>query len=133
MSVKLKIKVTKEILQRSAFCSGSGITEDCAIALAVRDLFPKASVSWRVIHTQGISKEGFFWLDPYPSKKILLPESARDFIEKFDLGTPSERMLIPELEFEVDVPDTVLEDINIEELKPLLENHPTLQIQASSL
>jgi len=43
MSIKMKIKVTKEILKKSMWCGTSAgrgqIITNCAVALAVRDIF----------------------------------------------------------------------------------------------
>ena len=49
--MKLEIKVTKEILSKSMFCAGESdyIQENCAFALAVRDIFPKARIGTLMI------------------------------------------------------------------------------------
>ena len=117
---KLKIKVTKEILERSKMCGWKNGNKDmstnCAIALAVRDVFPEARVGSR--HLNYLGDENY----------TVLPAIASNFITIFDNLSPKERVEMSELEFEVEVPDEVIEKINIEELKPLLENHPTLQL-----
>lgn len=126
---KLKITVTKEILERSMYC-GEGmassdkklynhIRTNCAIALAVRDIWPKAHVDTCVIYPFG--REAI-------SSMISLPEEAEEFIEKFDEYVPEARAAMEPLEFEVNVPAYVIRKINIDELRPLLENHPTLAI-----
>lgn len=126
--VKLKIKVTKEILEKSAFCGYEGpIDEDtmgtnCAIALAVRDIFPQAWVAPHIICPFGI--KGLTHRDD-----IILPQEAQNFIDVFDGYTPELRIQMSELEFEVEIPDTVIEQINISEVTSLLQNHPTLKLQ----
>lgn len=116
---KLKIKVTKDILRQSAYCPSGKLTTNCAISVAVRDIFPDAATAC-----------GFIF--PFVSKTvkitIALPASAVDFIKAFDATYPPLRIGLPELEFEVDIPDDVLEHIDISELKPLLEDHPTLKL-----
>lgn len=118
---KLRITVTKEILERSKNCSVyvELSTTNCAIACAVRDVFPSANV-W-ANH-----------INPFPghqkNKLIPLPKIAQDFIDAFDDATPEERVMMKPISFEIEVPDEVIEKINIDELKPLLENHPTLAI-----
>ena len=122
---KLKIKVTKEILERSKNC---GLGDDngfkghsCAIALAVRDLFPFASVGFNHIK-----------FDDRTQKTVgnisYLDLATKLYIQYFDAMSPLERPKLPEYEFQIEIPDEAIEKINIEELKPLLENHPTLQL-----
>lgn len=112
---KLKVKVTKEILFQSRNCGLSGkewIVETCAISVAIRDIFPKASVSANYIRAfQGTNT------------LIDLPPIAHEFIEEFDSSSPEMRVKMEEIEFEVDIPDVI-----IEEIRPLLEHHPTLQL-----
>lgn len=128
MPVNLKIKVTKEIIEKSMWCgfgSSNDIQENCAIALAVRDIFPDAQVE-----KYGIFLKREDWQTKGTDSDIQLPPEAIEFIGEFDLysDTPEHRLLMPELEFEVEIPDKVLEEINIEELRPLLQNHPTLEL-----
>jgi hypothetical protein len=123
---KLKIKVTKEILERSKRCGikkygvpKKEVGESCAIALAVRDIFPMAHVTrWN------ICSEGIDVLKSY----IKLPTEATHFIDLFDTAGEEMRTSIPEFEFEISIPDEVIEEINIDEIKPLLVNHPTLEL-----
>jgi hypothetical protein len=128
----LKIKVTKEILVFSKYC---GIEEpgyippphskSCAIALAVRDILPEASVFAEYIVPFDFGGD---FSARFKMGTIELPKEAIYFIKRFDLLTPEERMEMSEFEFEVEIPDDVIEQINIEELRPLLENHSTLQL-----
>ncbi len=126
MSYKLSIKVTKEILERSKMCgtvTQQNIVGNCAIALAMRDIFPKA-------HVYGGGDVSFLGASTYPERKdAQLPVKAHVFMNKFDSTAVNERPLMPEIEFEIEVPDDVIEKINIEEIKPLLINHPTLKLQ----
>ena len=127
---KLKIRVTKEILERSKNCGGSGYldlptNQNCAIALAIRDIFPTA-----VVEEQGIFLEREFELGRLINGDfdIKLPKSATNFICTFDFNNADERVNMPEMEFEIEIHESIIEKINIEELKPLLENHPTLSL-----
>jgi hypothetical protein len=132
--IKLKIKVTKDILKKSMYCSESALlpsTTNCAVALAVRDIFPDAKVFPHCISPFSVNS----FIIPNARQflrlqRIQLPKEAAEFIETFDslMDTPEERLKLPELEFEVEIPDAVIEHINIEELKPLLEGHPTLEL-----
>ena len=114
---KLKIKVTKDILERSKNCGDDGHTvKSCAVAVAVRDIFPCSSVTYRYIR-------------PFSSDLVIdLPKEVGGYIYKFDSTSTDERPSLPEFEFEVEISDEIIEKINIEELKPLLQNHPTLQL-----
>ncbi len=121
---KLKIKVTKEILERSKMCGTGESTfkgNSCAIALAVRDIFPNADVGvGHIKFDNRINTDvwNFAYLDP----------ATRLYIQYFDMTEPLLRPQIAEYEFEIVIPESIIEKINIEELKPLLENHPTLQL-----
>ena len=121
---KLKIKVTKDILERSKKClSNCSITPtNCAIALAVRDIFPDAYVDLYVMY---FDKKD---VGDYLAPPAILPINAVSFIQEFDSKSPSARVKMPEIEFEISIPDEVIEKINIDELRPLLQNHPTLEL-----
>jgi hypothetical protein len=125
MSIKMKIKVTKEILRKSMWCgtpSGSSdVVSNCAIALAVRDIFPNASVG---IYTMS------FGLN---TDSIELPSVAKKFIECFDQLRlkPYKRLLLQEIEFEIQIPNEVISRIgngNIEEVKTIIQNSETLEL-----
>lgn len=116
----LKIKVTKDILEKSKNCNEM-VGQNCAVALAVRDVFPAAHVLHHQIRP--------FSDDPYLIKqRILLPKEATLFIIDFDRAEPGQRPYLPEIEFEIQIPDEVIEKINIDSLRPLLQNHPTLEL-----
>ena len=119
---KLKIRVTKDILERSKMCGqkGYGISysRGCAVALAVTDIFPNCSVG----------SEHISVFTDYEIIRIELPKEAAIFVCMFDGTSQNNRPLMKEIEFEISIPDEVIEKINIEELKPLLQNHPTLEL-----
>jgi hypothetical protein len=121
--MKLKIKVTKEILERSMHCGLDKCEyatsyENCAIAVACQEIFPKCSVSGRKINS---SFYGSIWSIP-------IPLSAQKFICDFDNCTPLVRKSMPEFEFEVELNDKVLAAINIEEAREALKNSTTLEL-----
>lgn len=118
MSVKLRISVTKEILEKSRWCGANleVLKTNCAVAVAVRDIFPDAKVFQTAI---------------FPNRKdkaISLPSIVWTWIDRFDKSSPAERILMEPISFEIEIPDNIIEQINIDELKPLLQNHPTLQL-----
>jgi len=116
----LKIRVTKQILEESKYCKPEQYLFNCAIALAVRDIFPRATVGADFIR--------LFNDDIIEVKQIELPIIAKNFIRVFDTCEYKKRTLLDPIEFEISIPDEVIEEINIEELKPLLQNHPTLEL-----
>lgn len=125
MSVKLRISVTKEILEKSKMCGvdpGEMVSSNCAIAFAVRTLFPHACVVSSAIYPYAHD------LFNNNLSDITLPLEARKFIRSFDTLTPEDRVKMEPFSFEIDIPDEVINTINIDELKPLLQNHPTLEL-----
>lgn len=131
--MKLKIKVTKEILEKSKMCGIGGWkhpdalhklpTQNCAISLACQEIFPQCDVSDRIDNTgrlvRGIDVSGW---------DIPLPEIATDFIKKFDRLSPEDRVKMQPIEFEVEVGEDVLACINIEEVKEALKTSKTLEL-----
>lgn len=121
MPTTLRIKVTKEILEKSKDCGDYG--ESCAIARAVSDVLPHAYVESDQILP--------FWCflglgdDRFPIK---LPHTANQFIKEFDASSPEGRVVMDEISFDIEIPDGVIENINIDEIRPLLLNHPTLEL-----
>lgn len=138
MSTKLRITVTKSILNKAAYCGhikengkyfssddeSVSVSTNCAIALAVRDIFPDALVGPGEILAFG--GNDFF---PHAYSQIDLPEEATNFIMKFDSLMPAERRKMEPIEFGVDVPDDVLRHaFPIEQdLAEIFRSHPTLQ------
>ena len=130
---KLKISVTKEILEKSRHCSnGESQGFNCAVALSIRDIFPTAYcfqsvllffeedlIDWR--------RRGLFsGLSKYPH--AIFPPAVFSWIKEFDNSTPEERITMQPISFEIEIPDAVIEQINIDELRPLLTNHPTIEL-----
>jgi len=130
---KLTIKVTREILKRSKMCGKDAlriIATNCAVSLAVRDIFPDAWVGRTFIHPFGLTpamiEEDDEFKEENDEYKILMPPKVRIFIADFDTSSAESRVRMPELEFSVNISDKVIEKINIDEIKSLLINHPTL-------
>lgn len=117
---KLKITVTKEILEESKHCRSEAqfAVTSCAISRAVRDIFPKARVWSSHINPQTGDV----------NDNISLPTEAKKFIADFDKSLPIDRVNMDPISFDVELPDSLIEKINIEELRPLLTNHPTLEL-----
>lgn len=130
--MKILIKVTKDVLNRSQFCQvteGNDARKSCAIALAVREIFPNAEVYGFgiVINPIGdlsiqnsISGKGYdiFWGDKAPQAL---------WIGIFDNLSPWERLAIPEFSFEIEVPNEIIEKIGIGEVYRILSESKTLE------
>jgi hypothetical protein len=118
MSVKLKIKITKDIVLSSQRCHGSR----CAFANAVRDILPDAWISEIAItpfHFSATLRD---------SSKFALTEEMSGFIYWFDQATLEEKEAFTEKEFELEIPDWVIDKIDIESIRSLLQNHPVLTL-----
>jgi hypothetical protein len=118
-NLKIKIHITKDVLKRSAMCgiNTGAINENCAIAIAVKDLFPQAKVYRHNI--------GYFG-EKYNHR---LPEHGQGrFINKFDSLTPSARIAAPEFSFELEVPEYVINSIGIQEALDIIEKSETLTL-----
>jgi hypothetical protein len=121
MPTQFKIAITKEIIVHCKNC-GTGnethrIENNCAIAFALADIFPKVYVTNLCIFPFGIDG------DKEKDIKIPIPLIAQQFIKLFDgfRFTPKLRLLLPEFEFTIDVPDEVIEQINIDDVRELIE------------
>jgi hypothetical protein len=116
--MKIKIKVTKEILSESRFCKAPSAetATSCAIALAVREIFPQAVVWRNCIWAFG--QQG----------RIPLPMSATEFISEFDFSTPERRANMDEMIFEVEVPTDVIDAIGLSEVHRILKESKTLEL-----
>ncbi len=118
----LKITVTKKILEQSKMCGFSpetrgNISHNCAIILAIQKLFPEGFVGSRYIHFDG-----------YGSESVLLPPIAKKFINNFDSIRPEERVKMPEIAFEVEVPESISNKWDISSLTEILKDSETLEL-----
>ena len=120
MPLQLKIFITKELIDQCKDCGskneGYDIGRNCAVAFALRDIFPDAYITNYYIYPFGTEYE------KEETLKIPLPIIAQQFIKLFDgfYLTPRLRLLLPEFEFTIDVPDEVIAQINIDEVRELL-------------
>jgi hypothetical protein len=121
MPVTFKIAITKEIIAHCKNC-GTGneshrVENNCAIAFALANIFPKVYVTNHYIFPFGI--------DETKEQEIImpLPLVAQQFIKLFDgfRLTPKLRLLLPAFEFTIDIPDEAIEQINIDVVKELIE------------
>jgi hypothetical protein len=122
--MKLRIKITGDILKKSMLC-GHGeemVLNNCAVALACREIFPDCYVDDSYLRPFGNrNNEELF---------IKLPPAARIFIRRFDslASQPELRLNLPETEFEVELPQQLVDAINIEDLLQVLKSSSTLEL-----
>jgi hypothetical protein len=124
--MKLRIKVTHDILRQSLLCGtdDSSVLKNCAIALACREIFPDCMVDHQHLRPFGKSWSGSHQL------LIPLPPEARVFIRRFDslAEVPEQRLKLPETEFDIELPPALVDAIRIDDLKTLLKDSPTLEV-----
>ena len=125
MPTQFKIAITKEII---AQCKNCGTVNDdrpvennCAIAVALADIFPRVYVTDLHIFPFGIDT------NKEKDIKIPMPAIAQQFIKLFDgfRFTPRLRLMLPEFEFTIDIPDEVIEQIKIDDVRELIEKAAT--------
>ncbi len=134
----LKIKVTKEILKKAAYCGENSdiVGMNCAFALAVRDIFPDAIIRHK---DMAFGKEDWSWVqdssgkypevtNPHPISKEMTA-----FINEFDENSPMERMEMKEEEFELSIPDEVINRIDLKNILPILKKNRNLVLQKTAL
>ncbi len=129
--MKILIKVSKEVLERSknCLCCTDSCPTTCGVAVATRDLFPDANVS-----KIGINLFGYKSSDPLiiPRSDLpdycYLPTIAILFIGKFDRSTPEERVLMTPFSFEIEVPEYVIDKIGISTIYKVLSESSTLEM-----
>lgn len=117
--MKILIKVTKDVLRRSAGCTAGKtiISQNCAVALALRDLFPQAQVGY---------PDMCFYFGQ--REEYILNSDVLMFIHRFDKASPEERLLFPEFSFEIEVPSAVIDKIGIGQAYKVLSESKTLEL-----
>lgn len=125
--MKLTIKITKEVLEATKMC-GTGtdlyaVNENCAVAYAIRKLFPIAKVGRYEISFDGQQPS-------FSKVRSRLPNAATLFIDEFDKlrDAHEARLLLPEFSFDIEVPDSVIESIGIEQAKEIISKSSTLEL-----
>lgn len=128
MPSRFKIAISKKIIEQCKNCGIGNETDkvekNCAIAIALIDIFPEVYVTDYFIFPFGIT------LEKTKNIKIPLPVIAQQFIKLFDgfRLTPKLRLLLPEFEFELDISDQVIDQINIDEVKELIMVKKTMNL-----
>lgn len=137
---RITVNITKEVLEASANCTKTMfIGQNCAIGKAIHDLIPNSSVGRMdvVWHPKNIdiikllSKSN--WTGNENIIHIPLPVEASIFIIRFDNLMPAERVQMTPFSFDIELPDEIINEINIDEVKRILEHHPTLSFATPSV
>jgi len=132
--MKVLIKVTEQILEKSRFCSQNNpdtankVGFNCAIALAIRDILPNAWVGGNCIYSNIDNKIKSVSDLGIKDGDINLPTNAAEFISRFDRNRPEDRLNMEPISFEIDFPDELVEKIGIDEVKEILNNSKTLEL-----
>jgi hypothetical protein len=120
--MKLKIKITKSVIDRSLNCGtdGRSISQSCGIAVAIRDLFPKAAI-WGEDWTSNTSLSCQF---------IKSTEDMKDFVIEFDsyLGDVQKLYSLVGKEFEIDIPDEIIDEIGISQATQIINTSESLEL-----
>lgn len=127
--MKILIKVTKEVLTASMMCGriGGEPNQNCAIAVAVRDIAPRAEVYITHINWLGNNVPIYQGWDER-SDFSRVPKHVQEFIKLFDSTEPVGRPHLPEFSFEVDLPNEVIDRITIPEAYRILSESKTLEL-----
>lgn len=122
------VKVTKEILEESKMCGldARSNSENCALACAVREIFPGAFVG--VDHDNDAVIGGL----PIAGMFIKIPNGL-DFIRSFDNASPKERVAMQPISFEIEVPRKLINKIGIEEVTRILSESKTLELVGETI
>jgi hypothetical protein len=123
--MRVLIKITKEVLERSKMCGieKKYIGDSCAVAVAIIDLFPSAQIGKTFAF---LMSDGVYRVDGL--SKIYLPVSAAEFIFAFDNLNPEERVLMYPFSFEIEVPEYVIERIGISTIYKVLSESSTMEM-----
>lgn len=135
MSVNIKIKITKDILEKSTICAEGGVSRNtnCAFAHAVRDILPEALVTKFTIIPFGYFKDSYLaCISQIKNQSFSITPEMKEYIADFDSCYSKEDILaLPEKEFELELPDWVVNRIgngNVEEVKNIISQSKTLEL-----
>lgn len=124
----IRVNVTKKIIEESMYCGVelmnhigcaknkiNGLDDymsNCAIAKAIWNIIPNTCVLESVV---------MFYSETICLGVSELPKKAVRFIDKFDKLSPTGRLSLEPISFELEIPDTVIDNISIEEITKRLE------------
>lgn len=115
------VRVTKEILAETRYCGNTAhtglLSRNCAIAQALKAIFPQVSVGHNYVYIQTSRKT-----------MIQLPSNVATFIYEFDRlrFKPEQRLSLTPITFELNVPNELIDEIGITQLKDLINETDNL-------
>lgn len=118
----IRVRITKEILEETKDCSEKKgfISQTCAVAVAVKELFPNAQVNGSQLDP---------WIGP-PNREerlIELPSHVRKFIQQFDRSTSEERIRMEPISFDIQLTRMIIGAIGEEKVNHILLTSKTLE------
>ena len=112
-TINIKVKVTKEILRKSMMCgiNNTNFHQNCAIALAIREVFPDALVCQDAFFAFGAPISEYLHDLKY---YIYCQHNGSDFISQFDdlVKTPKKRLELPETEVTLFLTEECVDHLN---------------------
>ena len=124
--MELKVKITKDILQRSMMCGNdvNPTVTNCAVVLAVREIFPNAIIDqsdYAPFPTYGVA---------FYKKNKRFEHDGIDFIIEFDRlkKTPHKRLNLPETTVTLQLTDEIINAIEIDNWKEVIETSDVLDL-----
>lgn len=135
--MKILIKVTKEILERTKSCGRAKKGMNCAVAVAVGEVFQNVWVARDTMYvfddTPTLLQMYYRGLEDVLKSgakvtQIELPEIASNFIRHFDNRFGESRIMMKPISFEIDVPNEVIDSIGIPEVYKILSESKTLEL-----
>lgn len=129
--MRIKIKVTKELLQKAVLCGtecdthprrreGKGV--NCVVALAIQEILPNAYIGTYSVFSHSRCNDDDILCN--------LPSCVTEFIIHFDSlsGHPSLRLLMDEFDFEIDLPERAFDGVNLSEVYKILSESKILEL-----
>lgn len=127
----IKIHITKEILEKSMYCGvdiDKPISKNCAVSLAIRDMFPDAAVNYnRIFFNAKDAKLYFSKAALQEDSSVILSFDTLRWIKTFDWTPVDKRLKLPPFSFEIDIHDSVIDKIGIEEVEKILSKSLTME------
>lgn len=129
--MKLKIFITKNILEQSKNCNSQNmIGQNCAIGLAIYALF--GARSWVSLNSISIYDKSIYCKDDFiycfPVANIKLPGIASNFIENFDGKTPEQKVKMNPISFDIEIPEKVVDLLGLTYIHQVIELQPQLEL-----
>ena len=130
--MKLKIFITKNILEQSKNCSKSDLMvgQNCAIGLAIYALF--GNKSWVSGNSITIFERSVItnldFMQNSTVSQINLPPNAIDFIGQFDKLTSEQKIKMEPISFDIEIPEKIVDMLGLTYIHQVIELQPQLEL-----